>query len=55
MATKNEQDPTEPSESDSAREHTPRIVRFAQYTSPVMLAMLTSAGKDAALAQTLPP
>lgn len=55
MATKNEQDPAESGESDSAREHTPRIVRFAQYTSPAMLAMLTSAGKDAALAQTFPP
>ena len=55
MTTKNEQDPAEISESDSAGEHTQRIVRFAQYTSPAMLAMLTSAGKDAALAQTLPP
>jgi hypothetical protein len=27
------------------------ITRFAQYTSPIMLAMLASAGKDAAFAQ----
>lgn len=51
MATKNEQDPAEASKSDETREHARRIVRFANYTSPVMLAMLASAGKDMAFAQ----
>ena len=53
MTPRDDQSPEEPAEaSDKAGEQTRRITRFAQYTAPVMLAMLTSAGQDAALAQT---
>ena len=49
MSTKNEQEPTEPADKpDEAEDLTQGIARFAQYTSPIMLAMLLSAGKGMA-------
>lgn len=51
MNTKNEPQPAEradkPAEAEDPKQG---VVRFAQYTAPIMLAMLVSAGKDAALA-----
>lgn len=51
MSTAREPEPTDSAVKSDANEKNARgIVRFAQYTSPIMLAMLASAGKDAALA-----
>jgi len=52
MSTKDRAGSTEPAETEKSTDLTKGITRFAQYTSPVMLAMLASTGKDAALAQT---
>jgi hypothetical protein len=53
MSTKNEQEPIEPADKADGNDDVKQgIARFAQYTSPIMLAMLTSAGKDMALAAT---
>ena len=52
MTTRSEQEPAEPPRKDGeTAKITPGISRFAQYTSPVMLAMLVSARKDMAFAQ----
>jgi len=52
MTQRDDQSREEPAEaSDKTGEQTRRITRFAQYTAPVMLAMLASAGKDTAFAQ----
>lgn len=41
--------PKEPTgESDKGSEHAHRIARYAMYTAPVMLAMLTSQGQKVA-------
>jgi hypothetical protein len=53
MSTTSSESPRE--ESGRAEEETRKLTRFAQYTSPVMLAMLASAGKDMAAAQVSPP
>ena len=39
-----------PKDSEDKADAPQRLARFAQYTSPVMLAMLVSTGKDAAFA-----
>jgi len=55
MSAKDESDPAEPAgEPGEAEGRTPAITRFAQYTAPIMLAMLASAGKDRAYAQCSP-
>jgi hypothetical protein len=41
--------------ADEADKLTQGLTRFAQYTSPVMLAMLASAGHNMAFAQSSPP
>jgi hypothetical protein len=51
MSAKDRAGSTEPAETEKTTDLTKGITRFAQYTSPVMLAMLASAGKDAAFAQ----
>lgn len=44
-----------PPDNSEDRGDLPRnIIRFAQYTAPIMLAMLASAGKDTALADCSP-
>ena len=53
MSGKSEEAGTEANKTEKTADLTKGIARFAQYTSPVMLAMLASAGKDAALAQTV--
>jgi hypothetical protein len=56
MSAKSEEAGTEANKTEKTADLTKGIARFAQYTSPVMLAMLASAGKDIAFAQTsLPP
>jgi len=52
MSAKSEAAGAQPDKTERTADLTKDIARFAQYTSPVMLAMLASAGKDAALAQT---
>lgn len=42
------------SDSENKADLTHGMTRFAQYTSPVMLVMLASAGKDMAFAQCSP-
>jgi hypothetical protein len=52
MTTRSGQEPVEPASKAEETVNVPQgIKRFAQYTSPVMLAMLASAGKDMAFAQ----
>jgi hypothetical protein len=56
MADKVEHLGTElPGEPDKTNERARQIGRFAQYTSPVMLAMLVSTGNNAAFAASIPP
>ena len=52
MSTIHEVPRAEQTKTEKTADLTKGIARFAQYTSPVMLAMLASAGKDAALAAT---
>jgi hypothetical protein len=42
-------------ETDKQAELTQRVARFTQYTSPIMLAMLASAGHNMAFAAVSPP
>jgi len=42
--------PAEPA-AESQADQRDKIIRFAQYTAPAMLAMLASGGKDMAFAQ----
>jgi len=51
MSAKDGTGSTKPAETEKSTDLTKGITRFAQYTSPIMLAMLASAGKDAAFAQ----
>lgn len=54
MNTKNEPQPAEPAHKpDETEDPKQGVARFAQYTSPIMLAMLVSTGKDTALALSL--
>lgn len=50
-----EREAEKPAEKAQGAELARGIARFAQYTSPVMLAMLASTGQNPALALTLPP
>lgn len=50
MSDQDKKAPTEDAESKTG-DTSKAIARFAQYTSPIMLAMLASAGKDMAFAQ----
>lgn len=51
MNTKTEPEPAKPADKpDETGDPQRGVARFAQYTSPIMLAMLVSAGKDTALA-----
>ncbi len=54
MSADSEPKETVRAKTENSADLTKGINRFARYTSPVMLAMLASAGKDAALAQTAP-
>jgi len=54
MSEQNKEAPAEQA-SEPQFEQSKKILRFAQYTSPVMLAMLASAGKDVAFAQASAP
>ena len=48
-----DQDKKAPAERAESKDDAAKsIARFARYTSPMMLAMLASAGKDMAFAQT---
>lgn len=55
MSSKSEQEPEEAvgplGKPEGAKDVRQGVLRFAQYTSPIMLAMLASAGKDMAFAQ----
>lgn len=54
MSAQNEHGFAEPTDKpDQTRILAQGITRFAQYTSPIMLAMLASAGRNAALAATV--
>lgn len=57
MSADSEPKETVRAKTENSADLTQGIARFAQYTSPIMLAMLASAGKDMAFAQgsPLPP
>lgn len=56
MSTEKDQGHADPAETaDDTKKLTQRVARFAQYTSPMMLAMLASGGHDMAFAQSSLP